>query len=87
MKSACLSSVDVLTAISKMPISIALNLKNESDDTFPKVEGILYSINPRVFHQSLVEGGERGKKDDRVDYFKLELIAGFLNHEYALSSK
>lgn len=74
MKSASLSSVDVLTAISKMLISIALDLNNESDRTLPKVEGILYPINPWIFHESLVEGGEGGKEDDRVDYFMLALV-------------
>ena len=77
----------MLTAISKMLIRIALDLENESEDTFPKAEGILYSINPWVFHESLVKGGEGGKKDDRVDYFRLELIGSILNHEYILSSK
>ena len=70
-----------------MQISIALGLENKSEDTFPKAEGILYSINPWVFHKSLVKGGEGGKEDDRVDYFKLELIDSILNHEYILSSK
>lgn len=70
-----------------MQISIALGLENKSEDTFPKDERILYSINPWVFHKSLVKGGEGGKEDDRVDYFKLELIDSILNHEYILSSK
>jgi len=70
MKSASLSSGDVLTAIYKMLVSIVLDLNNERDDTFPEVEGILYSIDTWIFHKSLVEGGEGGKEDDRVHYVK-----------------
>lgn len=69
MKSACWSSGDKLTAIWEMLINIALDL-NEGDNTFPKVEGILYSINTWILNKALIEGGERSKKDDCVDYFK-----------------
>ena len=48
--------------------NIALGM-NEGDNTFPKVERILYSINTWVFHKSLIECGEGSKKDDCVDYF------------------